>query len=253
MEASMKRVIVLTAILGPGCGNMASGDYRGEALVSLTGTVQNGQGVTSDEELHAFLFWGDPDHGAVAVAEALVEGAFPSEFTLEVYEPPPEEVVDANGGYAIGVIRVQASPGELEEGDVIGFADADLWYVVDPDAPGLADTINGPVDAGFTLTVLNPIADACEDGGDNDHDRCIAACDDELGECSEPCDAAANPPEGATEEEIAALQAECDACRVELEACYGECPEKDCPAYRDQVPLDTEVHVELQEYDSEEP
>ena len=197
MEVSMKRGILLSTVFGVGCGNVADGNYLGDPLATVSGIVQNSQSLTSEDDLKAYLFWGDPDD-AVFVTEAPVEGSFPAAFTLNVYEPPPEDVLSANGGFAIGQIRVRASLDPLAAGDVFGLADADLWYVSDPADPALATTINGVVSAGFNLTVLNPTADACHDSGDNDHDRCVAACEEASGECATPCDAASNLPADAT-------------------------------------------------------
>jgi hypothetical protein len=75
---------------GLGCGSQASPDYKGEALLTLRGSVEIEQAPESGDLEPALAFF-DMETGKVHIVEVEVEGEFPSDFTLRVMAPPPDE------------------------------------------------------------------------------------------------------------------------------------------------------------------
>ena len=80
---------VLLAVSG--CGSQASPEYRGDALLTLTGSVHLQEGSSNDRLLPTLAFEGP--YGRWRVVETDVEGEFPASFTLRVFEPPPDEMM----------------------------------------------------------------------------------------------------------------------------------------------------------------
>jgi hypothetical protein len=77
-----------------GCDAQAGEPYRGEPLLTMSGSVELALEVEDQEALIPTLaFRGDDD--TVHLVDADVEGEFPAEFTLNVYEPPPDASVYA--------------------------------------------------------------------------------------------------------------------------------------------------------------
>jgi hypothetical protein len=77
--------------LGVGCESQASKEYPGEPLLTLSGAVVTGTAqATGNAPPKAAVLW----YGfrALVGASASVRGQFPSQFTLSLYSPPPEEV-----------------------------------------------------------------------------------------------------------------------------------------------------------------
>jgi hypothetical protein len=74
-----------------GCDAQAPDDYRGEPLLSITGKVELALNREDRAGLKpALVFVRD---GVLRIVDVEVSGEFPAEFTLDVYEPPPEELI----------------------------------------------------------------------------------------------------------------------------------------------------------------
>ncbi len=116
------RALILMLCLAA-CGDPAvDGTYRGEALLTLQGSILIDSGDATDEELNAALgtlrvalFWSrhagqETDGPAVSVVEqqAFTRAAFPAQYALSVFQPPPEAVVidspDGTGRYAVALV-----------------------------------------------------------------------------------------------------------------------------------------------------
>lgn len=84
----------VAAVAGLGaCGNpLVTGDYRGERLARIEGSVlMDGTSFDwDDSDLRVALFWAN-DHG-FAEQDVVVTTAFPARYTLDLYHPPPEHV-----------------------------------------------------------------------------------------------------------------------------------------------------------------
>jgi len=81
-----------------GCDAQTGEQYRGEPLFTMTGSVELALTVEDQEELiPALAFRGL--NSDLYLMDADVEGQFPAEFTLNVYEPPPEAAMQVLGDY----------------------------------------------------------------------------------------------------------------------------------------------------------
>jgi hypothetical protein len=81
---------MLAFALATGCDAQVSPRFTGEALLTITGSVQIQQPDHGDLVVPALAFW-IPSKGEVRIQDVEVQGEFPSDFRLDVYEPPPTE------------------------------------------------------------------------------------------------------------------------------------------------------------------
>ncbi|MFT7625789.1 MAG: hypothetical protein ACI9WU_004980 [Myxococcota bacterium] len=119
---SMK-VAALTALLALGCDPLVGGQYQGQTLLSVEGTVRDTTPLDFDQDeldesgasLRIAVFWsrGDvtnpaADNAAVSLLEeqAVATGVFPSAFRIAIHSPPPEAAMlpNGDGDAAIGLL-----------------------------------------------------------------------------------------------------------------------------------------------------
>lgn len=119
----MKPHLLVAAGLLLSCGDASvDGTYRGEPLLTLEGSVLVDSGDASDDELatalgtlRVALFWSrhagqQTDGPAVSVVEqqVLTSAAFPAQYALSIFRPPPEPVLvdspDGRGRYAVALV-----------------------------------------------------------------------------------------------------------------------------------------------------
>lgn len=91
----MKRWMTLGLVaIGLGCDAQTGDQYRGEPLLTMSGSVQLALEVDNQDQLMpALAFRGQDGDSRMFVVDADVQGHFPAEFTLNVYEPPPEGAI----------------------------------------------------------------------------------------------------------------------------------------------------------------
>jgi hypothetical protein len=92
--SKLLRVTGLLLALGTlwGCDSQVAPGYRGEALLTISGSVE----VDSDRErgkLQPALAFYNSEAGEMRIVDVEVDGEFPSDFTLRVYDPPPAEAI----------------------------------------------------------------------------------------------------------------------------------------------------------------
>lgn len=90
-------------LLLAGCQAEVGTDYRGEALLSLKGSVVlDDQSMADQVPVLAFY-----SQSGFALLDVHVEGEFPSRFNLEVFEPPPQAAMtDPETGTVSGFLTV---------------------------------------------------------------------------------------------------------------------------------------------------
>lgn len=71
-----------------GCESQVGEGYEGEAILTLEGSVELGEGEVADQV--PVLAFSTPDFNAFLLVEARVEGEYPARFRMSVFEPPPE-------------------------------------------------------------------------------------------------------------------------------------------------------------------
>jgi hypothetical protein len=108
------------------CDSQVSPFYRGESLLTVTGSVEITEPRTPGRLVPALAF-GNSMRNEVRIVEVEVQGKFPSDFRIDVYDPPPKEafistseLFDTDTKIALGYITAVPE----HHRDVIRFADA---------------------------------------------------------------------------------------------------------------------------------
>ncbi len=101
MRALLLPAAAAFAVLGlSACGDpLVDGDYRGEPLYTLSGTVIADLAPEDygwpEGELRISIDWaeweGEEEHGAYDVEQLETITSFPAQFDIHIYHPPPEE------------------------------------------------------------------------------------------------------------------------------------------------------------------
>lgn len=86
-------LISLFALLG--CDAQASPAYLGEALLTISGSVEIDSERDRGKLVPALAFFSEQS-SALHIVETEVEGEFPSDFVLRVYTPPPDATIEAS-------------------------------------------------------------------------------------------------------------------------------------------------------------
>lgn len=108
----MSRLVSLAILALAACDSQVDGDHQGTPLAEIGGSVRNTRTLpTGDAEV--VLVWqnssGSPDITATDAVE--VDGSFPAQFTLSIFEPPPDALLNNFNGVDVGVAYIVA--GEL--------------------------------------------------------------------------------------------------------------------------------------------
>lgn len=138
------------------CAGQAAPDYRGEPLAQLGGTISTAPSTVAPTDLAAGLSWEAPlkspgsamanECGGKPIVtvpgpdpvEVPVTGAFPARFSLQIFSPPPTDMIDENGIARAKVVVFQKSTAQ-----VWGAAtpDTELAYVAPGFKPGTVPLI----------------------------------------------------------------------------------------------------------------
>jgi hypothetical protein len=81
---------LLVSVAVAGCDSQFSPDYQGDSLLTVTGSVEITEDRTVGRLIPALAF-SNQAYGQVDIVEVAVEGEFPSDFRLDVYQRPPPE------------------------------------------------------------------------------------------------------------------------------------------------------------------
>lgn len=153
--------LVTAALAAAGCDQPAGPDYEGEVLASLRGTVVDDRS-TDTSAAKVVLVWG-VDEAPIdrhVATEVPVAGAFPAEFRLDVFEPPPDDALMTPEGVdepRIGVAYVLVVPEDAETADeaaLLGGAEDHVLVYVDRDVVAgtfAADLLHGTPTQGYHL------------------------------------------------------------------------------------------------------
>ncbi len=135
--------ISLLAALAPlaACASQVDSDHQGEALAEISGSVRNTRSLPIADGSEVVVVWqnssGSPDLTGADSVE--VQGSFPAQFTLSIFEPPADALLNDFNGVKVGVAYIIAGvPGtnwsnddEIESG-LLGM-DVDHLLVYVPD------------------------------------------------------------------------------------------------------------------------
>jgi len=193
------------ALLVSGCGAQVDRSYPGEPLFELRGQVKNAMTTTPTTTAHATLLWHSGGGHDVKMGEYVeVANTFPSSFTLDVYLPPPSEVLLDFSGERMALAFIAATDAALEnieyadDKGVLGLAEQYVLVYIEKDlAEGsrLATLLHSAPKAGYHLYQVVSLTDAehqamldCWDAATTDQERqACGSFDDRL----MPADAAA--------------------------------------------------------------
>jgi hypothetical protein len=89
----LQRTLAFGALpLAAACDAQVGPGYFGEALLTITGSVEIASDPSREPLLPALAFRGDAGD-SITIVDVSVRGSFPSDFQLDVYESPPESAL----------------------------------------------------------------------------------------------------------------------------------------------------------------
>ncbi|MEO8704001.1 MAG: hypothetical protein ABI867_28380 [Kofleriaceae bacterium] len=165
MRYSLLALLTLAA-----CDPQVDSDHQGTPLATISGSVRNARTAQPDDA-EVVVVWintaGSPD---LAVAEsANVEGSFPAQFTLDMYEPPVDAVVNEFNGvrfafaYIIaGVPGTDYTSDEAAEGGILGMEENHLLLYMPEAVPAGSDVsylLHDAPAAGFHIYAVTRVTD----------------------------------------------------------------------------------------------
>ncbi|MDD9937173.1 MAG: hypothetical protein OXT09_26425 [Myxococcales bacterium] len=90
-DTTLLTLLALLPVLG-GCDSQVAPGYRGEALLTIAGSVE----LESERErapLRPALAFYDSERSIFHIVDVEVEGEFPADFVLRVFDPPPDSAI----------------------------------------------------------------------------------------------------------------------------------------------------------------
>jgi hypothetical protein len=115
---------LVALVLCEGCQSQVGEGYLGEPILTLQGSVELGEGATSDQV--PVLAFPAADGKGYRLVDARVEGEYPAHFRLSVFDPPPTDVVTDANGTAIGFLTVVPKDHPSQVPDVVGVSNGAL-------------------------------------------------------------------------------------------------------------------------------
>ncbi len=80
---------IFALTLATACDSQVSPFFTGESLLTIVGSVEIAR--SDRDSIIPALAFGIPEAGEVRIQEVAVQGRFPSDFRIDVYEPPPAD------------------------------------------------------------------------------------------------------------------------------------------------------------------
>lgn len=90
------RFLLLGSLAMGGCGSLAGTDYKGERLATMHGSVVIENPDAPKDLVPALAFRKDADSktgSGIEIVDVKVTGEFPAGFTIDVFEPPPQDAI----------------------------------------------------------------------------------------------------------------------------------------------------------------
>ena len=142
----------LSLAIVAGCSSQASTDYQGEPLATISGAVQTDSAPAPTSPIDAAVVWAQVQFSANQqivqsvqwVGESTpVAGQFPAQFTLSIFQPPPDGVMipcaSSSAHVAFGFVVAVNAGANLAMGnalqDVVGEAYDYMLLYLDADQP----------------------------------------------------------------------------------------------------------------------
>ena len=180
----MSRLFSLAILALAACDSQVDGDHQGTPLAQIGGSVRNArtQPITGDAEV--VVIWqnssGSPD--LTAADSVAVEGSFPAQFTLSIFEPPADALLNNFNGVRVGVAYVFAGEPNADYSDedgagILGAEENHLLVYVPDGVPAGSDAsyiLHGTPAPGFHIYNMHKLSEQ------EQNDR--AACEQTLGD-----------------------------------------------------------------------
>ena len=167
------KLVSLLALIAPlaACDSQVDSEHQGTALAKISGSVGNSRTLPVNSGAEVVAVWqkssGSPDLTGVNSVE--VEGSFPAQFTLSIYEPPPTNLLNDWDGVQVGVaLLIAGVPGtdfssdESAEAGVLGMEENHLLVYLPQAVPvgsAAAAILRGTPAAGFHIYDVGRITD----------------------------------------------------------------------------------------------
>jgi hypothetical protein len=133
MNIKLAPVVLVLASLSA-CSAQVDADHQGEALAAISGTVSSTRSApVSDCEVTALWVNSSTSPDTWGANSVQVEGDFPSNFTLSIYEPPADDLLNdfGNEGTRFGVAYLVANaPGTDFDSDDVALLGADTEHLL---------------------------------------------------------------------------------------------------------------------------
>lgn len=157
------------------CDSQVDSQHQGQALAKIGGQVRNVRTQPIGNGAEVVVVWqkssGSPDLTGTESVE--VEGSFPAQFTLSIYQPPPTNLLNDWNGVQVGVAYIIAGiPGtdysdeNAAESGLLGMEVDHLLVYVPQDVPAGSEAsilLRGTPTAGFHLYGVHKLTDAEKD------------------------------------------------------------------------------------------
>jgi hypothetical protein len=179
MSRSLVSLLIALAPLAA-CASQVDSSHQGTALAKLGGSVRNTRTLPVATGSEVVVVWqnssGSPDLTGTDAVE--VDGSFPAQFTLSIYEPPAPELLNDWHGVKVGVALIVAgAPGTDFSNDdgagILGIEDDHLLVYVPAAVPAgsaAAAILHGTPAPGFHLYGVHKLTDAEMDT----REQCVA-------------------------------------------------------------------------------
>jgi len=168
------------------CASQVDSSHQGTALAKIEGEIRNTrtQPLTSNGAEVVAVWLADSGSGDITVAESVdVSGSFPAQFSLSIYEPPMDTLLNDLGGVKIGLAFIIAGVPGTDYSDrasaragMLGMEENHVLVYVPQDVPAgsrVSLLLRGTPTAGFHLYGVHKLTDAEREAR--------SACIDELG------------------------------------------------------------------------
>jgi hypothetical protein len=158
----------LVSMLAPACDAQVPGDYPGQPLATIRGTVRN-EATSPPESAKLVLRWhfeneADQDQPVYEAIE--VDGVFPASFSLDIFVPPPERTFGRLDGLddspsehrvALAVIEIypEATTRYVRE-NAISWEERHFVQYAPEDVPGDQVELGLDIPRGFSLIEHGP-------------------------------------------------------------------------------------------------
>lgn len=165
----MKAKLLLLTLPLAACASQVDGDHQGEVIATMHGSLSSTR-TSPLPEPEVSLVWLKPSEmSRISGAEHVVAEGLVSQFTLSIYSPPPDDILEMNGllenrPFGMGLVVVGSTTSDFTDKTQWRGADLDHMVLYFPEAPPadsvLTAFLHGPAPtAGFHLYTVTRLTE----------------------------------------------------------------------------------------------